>query len=78
MSDLDEGIDEAAALLAAGQETRALQILRSTVDATHDPGLLKEIHELATMGHESSRGFHKIEWHKLMLETEPEAPLPAA
>jgi len=72
MSDLGEEIEEATALLAASDEAKALQILRDAVDATHDPGLLKEIHELATMGHESSRGFHRIEWHKLMIETEPQ------
>jgi hypothetical protein len=72
MSDLGEEIEEATALLAASDEAKALQILRDAVDATHDPGLLKEIHELATMDHESSRGFHRIEWHKLMIETEPQ------
>lgn len=70
MSDLGEEIEEATALLAANNEAKALQILRGAVDATHDPGLLREIHELATMAHESSRGFHKIEWHRLMIETE--------
>lgn len=72
MSNLDEEIGEATALLAMGNEAKALEILRDAVDATHDPGLLSEIHELATTAHESSRGFHRIEWHKLMIETEPQ------
>lgn len=64
------GIEEATRLVAAGQEAKALQILHRAVDATHDPELLRQIHELAETTHESSRGFHKIEWHRLMLETE--------
>ena len=72
MSDLGEEIEEATALLASHNEAKALHVLRDAVDATHDPGLLREIHELAAMAHESSSGFHKIEWHKLMIETEPQ------
>lgn len=77
MSALDETIEEARALLAAGNETKALQLLHAAADATHDPELLAEIHELAAMGHASSRGFHKIEWHRLMFESEPTAPTAA-
>jgi len=65
MSIIDDGIDEATALLAAGNEAKALQVLRDAVDATHDPDLLRSIHDLAAQAHESARGFHKIEWHKL-------------
>lgn len=66
-----DSMEEATRLVAAGEERKALQILHDAVDATHDPELLREIHELATMAHESSQGFHKIEWHRLMIETEP-------
>jgi len=72
MSELDKPVEEATALLAAGRESRALEILRTAADATHDPGLLREIHELAAASHESSRGFHKIEWQRLMIATEPQ------
>jgi hypothetical protein len=71
MNGSHDGIDQAAKLVAAGEERKALQVLHDTVDATHDPELLREIHELAAMAHDSSRGFHKIEWHRLMIETEP-------
>ena len=78
VSDLGECIEEATALLASHDEAKALHVLRDAVDASHDPGLLREIHELATQAHESSRGFHKIEWHKLMIETEPQTTSPAS
>jgi hypothetical protein len=72
MSEPGKEIEEAEALLAAGKEAKALEILHSTAATTpHDPGLLREIHELATRGHDSSSGFHKLEWRKLMIETEP-------
>ena len=70
MNASNSGLEEATTLVAAGEERKALQILHEAVDATHDPALLGEIHELAAMAHESSRGFHKIEWHRLMIETE--------
>lgn len=73
MSELDKPVEEAAALLAAGQEAQALETLRAAADATDDPGLLRAIHELAATGHDSSRGFHKIEWQRLMIATEPRA-----
>jgi hypothetical protein len=78
VSDIGECIEEATALLASHDEAKALHVLRDAVDASHDPGLLREIHELATQAHESSRGFHKIEWHKLMIETEPQTTSPAS
>lgn len=71
MSDLGESIEKARALLASGDEAKALQVLHGAVAATHDPELVSAIHELATQAHESSHGFHKIEWHRLMIETEP-------
>jgi len=71
MNSSTDGIEEATRLVAAGEERKALQILHDAVDATHDPDVLRDIHELAAMAHESSQGFHKIEWHRLMIETEP-------
>ena len=78
MSDLSECIVEATALLESRDEAKALQVLRDAFDGSHDPGLLTEIHEIATQAHESSRGFHKIEWHRLMIETEPQTASPAS
>jgi hypothetical protein len=78
VSDLSESIVEATALLESRDEAKALQVLRDAFDASHDPGLLTEIHEFATQAHESSRGFHKIEWHRLMIETEPQTASPAS
>ena len=78
MGERDERIEEAAVLLTAGREARALEILRTAADATHDAGLLREIHELAAAGHESSRGFHKIEWQRLMIATEPQTTASAS
>ena len=72
MSDLGKRIEEATTLLASGNEAKALQSLHDAATATDDPELLREIHELAAQAHESSRGFHKIEWHRLMIETEPQ------
>ncbi|HVS85436.1 MAG TPA: hypothetical protein VHD91_07380 [Gaiellaceae bacterium] len=63
-------LEQASRLVATGDERRALQILHETVDATADPELLREIHALAENAHESSHGLHRIEWERLMLETE--------
>jgi hypothetical protein len=70
MNGLNSSLEEATRLVATGEEREALQMLHEAVDATHDPALLREIHELAAMAHESSQGFHKIEWHRLMIDTE--------
>lgn len=64
-------LEEATRLVAVGDERHALQLLHEAVDASHEPELLREVHELAAMAHESSAGFHKIEWHRLMIETKP-------
>jgi hypothetical protein len=73
-----DSLDKATELVAEGREAEALRLLRDAVDATSDPELLRDIHELAAQAHDSSRGFHRIEWHKLMLETEGHTTLPAA
>jgi len=78
MSEVDKPVEEATALLAAGREAQALEILGTAADATHDPGLLREIHELAAATHEASRGFHKIEWQRLMIATEPQTTAPTS
>ena len=64
-------IDEAQALLASGHEAKAIEILREAVHETDDPELLARIHELAVESHERAGGFHKLEWHKLVIESEP-------
>jgi hypothetical protein len=78
MSDLGKCIEEATTLLASRDEAKALQVLRDAIDTSHDPGLVREIHDFATQAHESSHGFHKIEWHRLMIETEPQTTSPAS
>ena len=70
MSAPTNGIAAAGRLLEAGKEREALQMLHELLGATHDSTLRHEIHLLAERAHESSHGFHKIEWHRLMIETE--------
>jgi len=64
------GIAEATRFVTDGDERKALQLLHELVDSDADPELRHEIHDLAATAHESSHGFEKIEWHRLMLETE--------
>lgn len=71
MSEHGEVIEEAQALLASGHEAKAVEILRDAIDATDDPELLSQIHQLAVEAHEHAGGFHKLEWHKLVVESEP-------
>ena len=79
MIDLDEAIVKARTLLASDQEAKAVETLRDAIDATDDPELLRQIHEIAVEAHEHTAGFHKMEWHKLVVETEPHVgPAPDA
>lgn len=59
--------------VSSGGATGYATLAASQCQLRPDPGLLGEVHELATMGHESSRGFHKIEWQRLMFDTEAQA-----
>jgi len=61
---------EAQTLVAVGDERRAMQLLRAAIDETADPELIGAIHDFAIAAHESSHGFHKIEWNRLAIETE--------
>ena len=72
MNDVAKTIDEARGLLDSGDEVKATRLLTDALDATHDPELLRQIHELAVQGHERSGGLHKIHWHELMLDSAPE------
>ena len=75
MSDLAQTVEEARRLLASGHEAKAIEILRDAIHATDDPELLPQVHELAVEAHEHAGGFHKLEWHKLVVESEPHAPV---
>lgn len=70
MIDWDAVEAEAMELFDAGHEPQALQVLRDALAADDDSELRHEIHLLAASMHESSHGFHKIEWHRLVLDTE--------
>ena len=63
-------IEEAGRLVAAGDDGKALQILHGLVEASDDRELRQRVHELAVAAHDSSRGFQKIEWHRLVIETD--------
>ena len=72
VSDPARRIREATALLGAGDEAGALQALHAALEsAGDDPVVGHEIHELAVLAHDTSHGFHKIEWQRLMFDTEP-------
>ncbi len=73
VDDLRAQIEEARGLAASHDEAKALKLLHYALDHTNDPALVAEIHELATSAHEASRGFHKIEWNRLMIESEHRA-----
>ena len=62
-------IEEARALVAAGDARKALEILRDLAETTDDPELRHEIHELAETAHDSSHGFQKMEWERLVIDT---------
>lgn len=71
MSDPGEIIEEARALLASGHEAKAVEILRDAIEAGPDPELLSQIHAFAVEAHERTGGFHKLEWHRLAVTSEP-------
>lgn len=74
VSDPAQRIREATALLGAGNEAGALQALHAALEAAgDDPVIEREVHDLATLAHDTSHGFHKIEWQRLMFDTEPHA-----
>ena len=64
-------VEEARTLIASGHEARAIELLHETIHAADDPELLRQIHELAVDSHEQAGGFQKMEWHKLVVESEP-------
>ena len=67
--DAQSPIEEAGGLIAAGDEQKAREILRELARWTDDPDLRSEIHELAEIAHDSSRGFEKMEWERLVIDT---------
>lgn len=74
VNDPEQGIRQAAALLGAGNEAAAILALHDALAAAgDDPAALREVHELATLAHQTSHGFHRIEWQRLMFDTAPHA-----
>ena len=72
VSDPAHGIRDATALLGTGNEAAALLALHAALEAAgDDPAVRRDVHELAALAHETSHGFHKIEWQRLMFDTEP-------
>lgn len=71
--DVGETIGEAQRLLASGHEARAVELLDRAIHATSDPEQLRQIHQVAVEVHGRAAGFGKIEWHKLVVESEPHA-----
>ena len=78
MTDSAERLEEATAHLAAGREAVALELLRELLQSTEDTGVIGDIRILAAEAHEESRGFHKIEWQRLMIDAEARTTAPAA
>lgn len=70
MTEAAEKIERALALLASGEQLKALECLSEAVDATDDPEMLGQIHELAVQGHEQAIGLQKIHWRELMISSE--------
>jgi hypothetical protein len=63
-------IEAAAKELAAGRDARALELLRELFAETDDLDVLDEIRRVAVEAHESSQGFHRIEWQRLAIDVE--------
>ena len=72
MSDSEQGIREATTLLGTGDEAGALKAIRAALEAAGDDSAARhDVHALAVLAHDSSHGFHKIEWQRLLFDTEP-------
>jgi hypothetical protein len=70
VNDVADKIERPRSLFVSGQEARAAELLGEVVDATDDPDLLRQIHELAVEDHERAGGFQKIHWRELMIDSE--------
>ena len=78
MTEVAEKIERARALLASGEQLKAVEILSEAVDATDDPDMHGQIYELAVQGHEQATGFQKIHWRELMISSEAHLEHPVA
>lgn len=70
MSDPASVVSDARSLLASGHEAKAVELLHDAVNASDEPELLRLVHELALEWHDRVEGFRKMEWHKLVVESE--------
>ena len=71
MTDMHPAIGEATSLLGQGRDGEALRVLKTAIATTEDVALRRAVHELATEAHEAAHGLDKIEWHRLMIDTQP-------
>jgi len=78
VTEVAEKIERARALLASGEQLKALGLLSEAVDATDDPDMLRQIDELAVLGHEQATGLQKIHWRELMISSEAQLEHPVA
>lgn len=63
-------LETAADELAAGHDARAIECLRELFESTTDADVIDEIRTFAVTAHESSTGFHRIEWERLAIDAE--------
>lgn len=70
MTPTEELLDRATAELEASHEGRALEILHELFGSTEDAETIEQIRRIAVEAHETSRGFHKIEWKRLAIDAE--------
>lgn len=65
-------LDEARELLDGGHRVQALELLHEAVEgAGDDPVVLEQVHELAAHAHDDAVGLDRVEWQRLLIESEP-------
>jgi hypothetical protein len=62
----DQTLGEATALLDAGQDGPAFEILEHLAEETDDPALRRELEGVIASGRANSRGFRKS-WDRLLI-----------
>lgn len=78
MTEMAEQMEKARALLAEGEQLKALVIASDVLAAADDPDVLREVHELAVEGHDRAVGLQKIHWRELMIAAEARREHPVA
>lgn len=63
-------LETAAEELAAGHDALAMENLRELFETTTDADVIDAIRRFAVTAHESSTGFHRIEWERLAIDAE--------